>query len=212
MLGYEVTKRYGADGLPDDTIRLTFTGSAGQSFGAFVPRGITLTLEGDSNDYVGKGLSGGKIDRLSAEERALRRRGQHPHRQRRALRRDERRGVLPRRRRRAVRRAQQRRARGGRRRRRSRLRVHDRRPRRRARPDRAQLRRRHERRHRLRARHERARSSGAATRRWSISSRSTIPRTCELVRSLIEQHVAVHRQRARRARARRASKRCSRCS
>ena len=61
MLGYEVTQRYGADGLPDDTIRLQFTGSAGQSFGAFVPRGITLTLEGDSNDYVGKGLSGGKI-------------------------------------------------------------------------------------------------------------------------------------------------------
>ena len=61
MLGYEVTKRYGAEGLPDDTIQLHFTGSAGQSFGAFVPRGITLTLEGDSNDYIGKGLSGGKI-------------------------------------------------------------------------------------------------------------------------------------------------------
>ena len=61
MLGYEVTKRYGGEGLPDDTIRLRFTGSAGQSFGAFVPRGITLTLEGDSNDYIGKGLSGGKI-------------------------------------------------------------------------------------------------------------------------------------------------------
>jgi glutamate synthase (ferredoxin) len=61
MLGYEVTKRYGGDGLPDDTMALQFTGSAGQSFGAFVPRGITLTLEGDANDYVGKGLSGGKI-------------------------------------------------------------------------------------------------------------------------------------------------------
>jgi glutamate synthase (ferredoxin) len=61
MLGYEVTKRYGADGLPDDTIAINFTGSAGQSFGAFVPRGITLTLEGDANDYIGKGLSGGKI-------------------------------------------------------------------------------------------------------------------------------------------------------
>jgi glutamate synthase (ferredoxin) len=56
-----VTKKHGAEGLPDDTIRLTFTGSAGQSFGAFVPNGITLTLEGDSNDYVGKGLSGGKL-------------------------------------------------------------------------------------------------------------------------------------------------------
>jgi glutamate synthase (NADPH/NADH) large chain len=61
MLGSEVTTRYGREGLPDDTIRLRFSGSAGQSFGAFVPRGITLTLEGDSNDYVGKGLSGGKI-------------------------------------------------------------------------------------------------------------------------------------------------------
>src|SRR5207249_3566960 len=61
MLGYQVTKRYGADGLPDDTIRLKFTGSAGQSFGAFVPRGISLTLEGDSNDYIAKGLSGGKV-------------------------------------------------------------------------------------------------------------------------------------------------------
>ncbi|HKZ06463.1 MAG TPA: glutamate synthase large subunit, partial [Methylomirabilota bacterium] len=61
ILGYEVTSRYGAAGLPDDTIRLHFSGSAGQSFGAFVPRGITLTLEGDANDYLGKGLSGGKI-------------------------------------------------------------------------------------------------------------------------------------------------------
>jgi glutamate synthase domain-containing protein 2/glutamate synthase domain-containing protein 1/glutamate synthase domain-containing protein 3 len=61
MLGYEVTRRHGAAGLPDDTIQLRFTGSAGQSFGAFVPKGITLTLEGDSNDYLGKGLSGGKL-------------------------------------------------------------------------------------------------------------------------------------------------------
>jgi glutamate synthase (NADPH/NADH) large chain len=55
MLGHEVTKRYRAEGLPDGTIDITFTGSAGQSFGAFVPRGITLRLEGDGNDYVGKG-------------------------------------------------------------------------------------------------------------------------------------------------------------
>jgi glutamate synthase (NADPH) large chain len=61
MLGYEITKRYGGDGLPDDTIRIHFSGSAGQSFGAFLPRGVTLTLEGDSNDYWGKGLSGGKL-------------------------------------------------------------------------------------------------------------------------------------------------------
>jgi len=61
MLGYEVTKRFGAKGLPDATIRLKFVGSAGQSFGAFVPLGIEMTLEGDSNDYLGKGLSGGRI-------------------------------------------------------------------------------------------------------------------------------------------------------
>jgi glutamate synthase (ferredoxin) len=61
MLGAELTRKYGGSGLPDDTIRLHFQGSAGQSFGAFVPRGITLLLEGDANDYVGKGLSGGKI-------------------------------------------------------------------------------------------------------------------------------------------------------
>lgn len=61
MLGHEVTKKFGGGGLPDDTIDLTFTGSAGQSFGAFLPRGITLRLEGDANDYVGKGLSGGRI-------------------------------------------------------------------------------------------------------------------------------------------------------
>jgi glutamate synthase (NADPH) large chain len=61
MLGHEVTKRYGGEGLPDGTIDVRLTGSAGQSFGAFLPRGITLTLEGDANDYVGKGLSGGRI-------------------------------------------------------------------------------------------------------------------------------------------------------
>ncbi|MER5415292.1 glutamate synthase large subunit [Streptomyces virginiae] len=61
MLGHQVTKKFGGAGLPDNTIDLTFTGSAGQSFGAFVPKGITLRLEGDANDYVGKGLSGGRI-------------------------------------------------------------------------------------------------------------------------------------------------------
>jgi glutamate synthase (NADPH) large chain len=59
MLGSEVTKRWGGAGLPDDTIRIHLRGSAGQSFAAFVPRGITLRLEGDANDYTGKGLSGG---------------------------------------------------------------------------------------------------------------------------------------------------------
>jgi glutamate synthase (NADPH/NADH) large chain len=61
MLGHAVTKRWGGAGLPDDTIAVRFTGSAGQSFGAFLPRGITLRLVGDANDYLGKGLSGGRI-------------------------------------------------------------------------------------------------------------------------------------------------------
>jgi glutamate synthase domain-containing protein 3 len=61
MLSGEIARRYGSAGLPDDTIRFEFTGSAGQSFGAFLANGVTLTLEGDANDYVGKGLSGGKL-------------------------------------------------------------------------------------------------------------------------------------------------------
>ncbi|MPZ65668.1 MAG: glutamate synthase large subunit, partial [Pseudonocardiaceae bacterium] len=77
-LGHEVTKRYGGAGLPDGTIDLTFTGSAGQSFGAFVPAGITLRLEGDANDYLAKGLSGGRVvvrpdrsARFAAEEHII---------------------------------------------------------------------------------------------------------------------------------------------
>ncbi|MEM7112198.1 MAG: glutamate synthase large subunit [Chloroflexota bacterium] len=61
MLGSAITRRYGADGLPENRIQLHFKGSAGQSFGAFIPKGLTLELEGDANDYLGKGLSGGKI-------------------------------------------------------------------------------------------------------------------------------------------------------
>jgi glutamate synthase domain-containing protein 3 len=61
MLGGEIARRYGSDGLPDETIHFSFRGSAGQSFGAFVPNGVTLELEGDTNDYLGKGLSGGRI-------------------------------------------------------------------------------------------------------------------------------------------------------
>jgi glutamate synthase (ferredoxin) len=61
MLGSELTRRHGGAGLPEDTIRIHFDGSAGQSFGAFIPKGITLELEGDANDYFGKGLSGGKL-------------------------------------------------------------------------------------------------------------------------------------------------------
>ena len=148
MLGHEVTKRYRGEGLPDGTIDLTLIGSAGQSFGAFLPRGITLRLEGDANDYVGKGLSGGRIvvrpDRAAtfdASEQIIAGntiaygatsgqiflRGQAGERF-------------------CVRNSGAHRGRRGRGR--PRLRVHDRRHRRRARPDRAQLRGRHERRRR----------------------------------------------------------------
>jgi glutamate synthase (ferredoxin) len=61
IVGSEITRRWGAEGLPEDTIEIHFTGSAGQSFGAFMPKGMTFMLEGDANDYVGKGLSGGKV-------------------------------------------------------------------------------------------------------------------------------------------------------
>ena len=61
MLGSEITRRFGAEGLPPDTVRLKFNGSAGQSFAAFTPRGMTFTLEGDANDYCGKGLSGARL-------------------------------------------------------------------------------------------------------------------------------------------------------
>ncbi|MGE0813291.1 MAG: glutamate synthase large subunit [Vicinamibacterales bacterium] len=78
LLGYEVTARYGGLGLPTDTIRVALTGSAGQSFGAFLPRGITLSLVGEANDFVGKGLSGGRLvvhppaeARFAAEENVI---------------------------------------------------------------------------------------------------------------------------------------------
>ena len=186
------------DGLPDDTIRLQFTGSAGQSFGAFVPAGVTMTLEGDANDFVGKGLSGARLIVSSAARRRLHAGREHHRRQRRALRRDERRGLHPRHRRRAVCRPQQRRLRRRRGRRRSRLRVHDRRV---------------------------ASSSSARTGRnfaagmsggvayvldadgdvraplqhaaWSISSRSRRPTTSELVLQMLGAHHALHRQHAR---------------
>jgi glutamate synthase (NADPH) large chain len=78
MLGSEVTRRWGGAGLPDNTIDITLTGSAGQSLGAFLPRGITVRLRGDANDYLGKGLSGGRIiaapppgSRLTAEQHVI---------------------------------------------------------------------------------------------------------------------------------------------
>ncbi len=155
MLSHEIARRYGHEGLPDETIHVRFAGSAGQSFGAFLAQGVWLDHIGDTNDYCGKGLSGGRISvQPSAKFRgepteniitgnvvlygAICRRG-----------------VLPRRRRRAVRGAQLRRAGGDRGRRRPRLRVHDRRHRRRPRHDRAEFRRRHVGRDRLRARRRR---------------------------------------------------------
>ena len=143
---------HGGKGLPDGTFDLTFTGSAGQSFGAFLAKGVTLKLVGDANDYLGKGLSGGRIivqtppgSPFDPKENVIvgntllyGATGGEVYHQRPG--------------RRAVRRPQQRRDGRGRGRRRSRLRVHDRRHRGRAGPHRPQLRRRHERRHRLRAR------------------------------------------------------------
>ena len=190
MLGYEVTRRYGGAGLPDDTIQIHFRGSAGQSFGAFVPRGISLTLEGDSNDYVGKGLSGGRLVVYPPDAIALQGRGEHHHRQRRALRRDERRGIHPRGGGRALRGPEQRRPRRRRRRRRPRLRVHDGRPGRGARRDRPQLRRRHERRNRLRARRRRAVRDRGPTAAWSISTPSTSADETFL-QEIIERHVTL---------------------
>jgi glutamate synthase (NADPH/NADH) large chain len=78
MLSGEIARRYGSEGLPDDTIRVRLNGSAGQSFGAFLAKGVTLTLSGEANDYVGKGLSGGRLvvsppagSRFAAEENIL---------------------------------------------------------------------------------------------------------------------------------------------
>ena len=187
LLGSEISRRYGAAGLPDDTISLTFTGSAGQSFGAFVPSGVTMRLYGDANDYFGKGLSGGRLVVRPPRGLAVRRRGADHRRQRHPLRRHRRRGVHPRPGGGALLRAQLGRHRGRRGRGRPRLRVHDRRPGRRARADRAQLRRRHVGRHRLRLRPRRAPSGSGSTSRWSTSSRS-IPTTASLVRSLVERH------------------------
>ena len=152
MLSGEVAKRYGHEGLPDGTIHVHFTGTAGQTFGAWLARGITFELEGDANDYVGKGLSGGRIViRPPADTGIVPEEFDH-RRQHRDVRRHRRRVLFPRRRRRALRRAQLRRRRRRRGRRRPLLRIHDRRRRRRARPDRPQLRGRHVRRHRLRHR------------------------------------------------------------
>ena len=151
ITGSEVTRKYGQAGLPDDTIQLHFNGLGR----AELRRVRAARHDADAGRrrqrLRGQGAVGRQARRLPAARRDLRRRGEHPDRQRRALRRDQRRGVHPRHGRRALRRAQQRRQRGRRGRGRPRLRIHDRRPRRRARPDGAQLRGRHVGRRRLRA-------------------------------------------------------------
>ncbi len=130
MLSGEVAKRYGHKGLPDDTIAVTLTGTAGQSFGAFLARGVSFDLQGDGNDYVGKGLSGGRIVVRPPENSRIVAEQVDHRRQHRALRRDRGRVLFPRRRRRALRRAQLGRHRRRRGRRRPWLRIHDRRHRR----------------------------------------------------------------------------------
>ena len=93
MLGNAITKQHGGAGLPDGTIDLRFRGSAGQSFGAFVPSGVTMTLEGDANDYVGKGLQRWASGGAPGSSLDVRRRGQHHRRQRHRLRRHRRRDL-----------------------------------------------------------------------------------------------------------------------
>ena len=125
MLSGEIARRYGCAGLPEDTIQFQFTGSAGQSFGAFLSKGVTLTLEGDANDYVGKGLSGGKIVVYPPKASDIHARRQHSRRQCRALWGHQWRSVFQRHGGRAVCGPQLRRHRGRRSGRRPRLRVHD---------------------------------------------------------------------------------------
>ena len=172
MLSGEIAKRYGHEGLPDDTIHVRFAGSAGQSFGRVLAKGVTLDLIGDTNDYCGKGLSGGRISvqpspkfRGDPRENIITGNvvlygaiaGEAYFRgvagERFAVRNSGAHAVVE-----GVGRP--------------RLRIHDRRHRRGAGHDRAQLRGRHVRRDRLRARRGRRVSPAAATSRWSISSRS----------------------------------------
>ncbi len=149
LLSGEIVRRRGPEGLPEGTIDVVFTGSAGQSFAAWLAPGVTFTVDGTVNDYAGKGLSGGVFAVRPPAAVDLRPRRERDRGQRGPVRRHRRPRVLPRPGRRALRRAQLRRLRRGRGRGRPRLRVHDRRPRAGAGPDRRELRRRHERRHRL---------------------------------------------------------------
>ena len=145
-LSFEVARRYGEEGLPEGTIQLNFKGSAGQSFAAFLAKGISARVEGDANDYFCKGLSGGHVSITPPRESTFVPEGEHPRWQRGAVRGYQRPRVHPWDRRRALRRPQQRRRGRGRGRWGPRVRVHDAGPRRGARAHRPQLRRGHERR------------------------------------------------------------------
>ncbi len=178
-LGGQIGRRFGAES-PPGRIRARFTGSAGQSFGAFLSAGVALDLVGEANDYVGKGMGGGRIAIRPPEGDREHRRAARQHR---SLRRDRRRALLRRARRRALRRPQLGRGRGRRGNRRPRLRVHDERDRRRPRRGRPQLRRRDERRRRVRLRPRRdaagpperrpRRNGSASTRTPSFATSSS---------------------------------------
>ena len=177
MLSGEVARLRGAAGLPDDSIRVRLQGSAGQSFGAFLAAGVTLELEGDANDYVGKGLSGGRVivrppagTRFPSEENV-------DHREHRALRCHRRRALRLGTGRRALRRPEQRRLGGGRGRGRPRLRVHDRGRGGGARADRSELRRGDERGDGLRARPRASLPRPLQHRTWWSWSRWSTSRT-----------------------------------
>ena len=152
ILSGEIARTHGAEGLPEGTIEITFSGSAGQSFAAWLAPGVTFCAARRDQRLHRQGPVGRRGVGAPARARAIPRRGEHDRRQHGAVRRHRREGVLPRARGRALRRAQLRRAGRRRGRRRSRLRVHDRRSRRRARADRPQLRGRDERRDRVRVR------------------------------------------------------------
>ena len=212
MLGVEITRRYGGTACRTTRSASTSPARRVRASARSCRAGITLTLEGDANDYCGKGLSGGKLVVYPPRDVDLRRRGERHHRQRRAVRRDQRRGVLARRGRRALRGAQQRRDGGRRGRRRSRLRVHDRRTRRRARPHGPELRRRHERRHRIRARHRRNVPAPLQPGNGRARAASSSRRTSTSSGRMLERHVALHGQRPRRAAAGGLGGRCARDS
>ena len=199
-------------GLPEDTIQIEFTGSAGQSFGGWLAPGVSFTLHGDANDYTGKGLSGGVLAVLPPDGVTFRAEDNVIVGNTVLYGATERPRVLPRPRGRALRGPQLGRQRRRRGRRRPRLRVHDRRPRRRARRDRPQLRRGHERRPGLRPRRGRARCAARINPTMLDQLEPLDEGDAIEVRDLVAEHVRAHRLTGRPARARRVGRRCCRTS